>query len=47
MRRRLQVLGDDPAVHALDHLENEDGWMTYFIERLERLIRNFGRRFSP
>jgi hypothetical protein len=44
MRRRLQVLGDDRARAPLDRLETEDRWLTHFIDRLARVIRNIGRR---
>jgi len=44
MRRRLQVLGDDQAVHTLDGPEKEDRWVTDFIQRFARAIRNIGSR---
>jgi hypothetical protein len=43
MKRRLRVLGDDQFEHAVDGVEKEDRWVTDFIKRLSRAIRNLGR----
>jgi hypothetical protein len=45
--RRLQVLGDNRARAPLDRLEKEGRWVTHFIERLARVIRNIGPDNNP
>ena len=46
VRRRLQIRGNGAATEkrALDLLEQEDRWVTDFMERLARIVRNISRR---
>jgi hypothetical protein len=46
VRRRLQILGHGaaPEKRALDLLEKDDRWVTDFMERFAKIIRNIGRR---